>query len=144
MRGSSVAPGRHLLFASKRLNWSAASVARRLQLVSISIGNVVAYAKMLNGIAPSEVRFVRPEASGDFEVPWDETPDLFRMEYACGISSSQVTHRSAEELLALYDRKTGPLLPTDEVRRGRRGPLDHKARRPRETAGLTVDFVGAV
>lgn len=53
------------------LNWSAESMAHALNLISMSINNVVSYLKIVNGISPSSVRFIRPEDSDYFEKPWD-------------------------------------------------------------------------
>ncbi len=52
------------------LNWSAEQVALLLQLVSMSLGNVIAALKIVNNIPPSDVQFFRPIESDAFEKPW--------------------------------------------------------------------------
>ncbi|BBN90236.1 hypothetical protein [Azospira sp. I09] len=52
------------------LNWSAEQVALLLQLVSMSLGNVISALKIVNGIPPSDVQFFRPIEPDAFEKPW--------------------------------------------------------------------------
>ncbi len=52
------------------LNWSTEQVALLLQLVSMSLENVIAALKIVNDMPPSDVQFFRPIESDAFEKPW--------------------------------------------------------------------------
>ncbi|MCA9837287.1 MAG: hypothetical protein KC422_10230 [Trueperaceae bacterium] len=51
------------------LNWNPEAIAYSLNLISMSINNVVSYLKIAIGIKPEEVIFIRPEASEYFDLP---------------------------------------------------------------------------
>ena len=59
-------------FCSKKhsMNWSAEQVELLLELVSMSLKNVIAALKIVNGIQSNLVQFVRPSEKDAFERPW--------------------------------------------------------------------------
>jgi len=67
----------------RSLNWSAEQVALLLQLVSMSLSNVVSALRIANGVSPADVKFVRPVEKDAFERPWRLTPRVtsFTMDY---------------------------------------------------------------
>jgi hypothetical protein len=54
------------------VNWSPDSLVMQLQLISMSIGNVVSILKILNGATAGTVKFYRPVDIDDFERPWKQ------------------------------------------------------------------------
>jgi len=58
------------------LNWTIEKTILMTQLVSMSIKNVTSALKILNGIKPSECKFLRPVNDSDFEKPWHFSPSI--------------------------------------------------------------------
>lgn len=77
----------------KSLNWSAEQVAQLLQLVSMSLSNVIAALKISNGIQPSQVQFVRPTEADAFERPWQISMGVtsITMDYSINPSCFETT-----------------------------------------------------
>lgn len=86
----------------KSLNWNAEQVALLLQLVSMSLSNVIAALKIVNGMPPSHVQFVRPVEDDAFERPWQVTIGVtsFSMDYSIDASYfEKTTKQQLEEIL---------------------------------------------
>lgn len=86
----------------KSLNWSAEQVAMLLQLVSMSLSNVIAALKIVNGIPPSQVKFVRPAEPDAFERPWQISTGVtsFTMDYSIDVSCfEKTTKQQLEEIV---------------------------------------------
>ena len=65
------------------INWSLERVILLMQLVHMSINNVVTGLKVVNGYAPNTCLFLRPENDSDFEMPWT---------YSTGVTSINMDH----------------------------------------------------
>ena len=83
----------------RSLNWSAEQVALLLQLVSMSLNNVIAALKIVNGIQPSQVQFVRPAEPDTFEKPWQVSTGItnFTMDYSIDTSCFEKTTKQQLE-----------------------------------------------
>ncbi len=84
------------------LNWSAEQVALLLQLVSMSLKNVIAALKIVNGIQPSQVQFVRPAEPDAFERPWQVSTGVtsFTRDYSIDASCfEKTTKQQLEEIV---------------------------------------------
>ena len=68
--------GRHIRSRQTSVNWSLERVVLLMQLVYMSINNIVSALKIVNGYAPSACRFLRPENDVDFEQPWTYSPGV--------------------------------------------------------------------
>jgi hypothetical protein len=73
---SEQAGNRSLLVEQVRINWKIEKVAPLLQLISMSIANVIGTLKILNGVSPSEITFIRPESDEAFAAPWGQEPPV--------------------------------------------------------------------
>lgn len=90
----------------RSLNWSAEQVALLLQLVSMSLSNVVSALKIVNGVSPSDVEFVRPVEKDAFERPWQLTPGVtsFTMDYELDPTNfEKTTKQQLQEVLCFTD-----------------------------------------
>ncbi len=63
----------HFRVKSYSLNWRPESMIQALQLVSMSIGNVISYVRILHGVDPKTVPFTRPQESKFFHAPWQNS-----------------------------------------------------------------------
>lgn len=65
------------------VNWALERVILQMQLVHMSINNVVTGLKVVNGYAPNLCQFLRPENDSDFDMPWT---------YTTGVTSINMDH----------------------------------------------------
>ncbi|HXF90342.1 MAG TPA: hypothetical protein VNJ29_00265, partial [Candidatus Nitrosotenuis sp.] len=56
------------------INWKIEKIILLIQLISMSITNVVSALKIANGVDPSTCKFNRPSKDSDFETPWQYSP----------------------------------------------------------------------
>lgn len=89
------------------VNWSAQGTVLALQLISMSIRNVVSMLQILNGSKPSEVRFVRPSQDRDFDGPWEHSPSVRHAGLDVVIPEGAVTKTSQQELLEVWHKNQG-------------------------------------
>jgi hypothetical protein len=81
------------------VNWSAKGTVSALQLISMSIANVVSASKILNGVPPTETQFVRPSEDIDFETPWEQMPDVPSATFDYVILDEEVVVATRKQLL---------------------------------------------
>lgn len=86
---------------SKRIsiNWKVEKVALLIQLVSMSINNIVLALKIVNGTKTDTCQFMRPEKDSDFDKPWSYGTGVtsFNMDYV--INDNDVVSTTRSELL---------------------------------------------
>lgn len=91
-RGSSP----HFRLNRKSYNWLAESTVVALQLLSMSIQNIVGYLRVQNGAPPTSVKMTWPSDSDAFSLPWQKVP---------GVLTFSMNETVAEEHVVLLSRK---------------------------------------
>lgn len=81
------------------INWRAEAMAQRLQLIALSINNVVGALRCLNGAAPNTVQFSRPEDPGMFDAIWQWQVGVCTSNFDRDIDEAEVTTISRAELM---------------------------------------------
>ena len=83
------------------LNWNIEKTILLLQLVSMSVTNIISALKIANGTQPGTCKFLRPQEDSDFEKPWSYSPGvtIFNMDFV--ISEGQVSSVTKSELLKI-------------------------------------------
>jgi hypothetical protein len=90
------------------LNWQPIALARRLQLVACSVNNVVSFLRILGKTDPRSVKFLRPEESSAFDVPWEQSTGLAQATIDIPVEQSEIRAYTREEILAeLKPRQDG-------------------------------------
>lgn len=79
----------HHMMAPRSLLWTPKALAHRLELISISLNNVVAAARVWNGLG-SSVRFVWPEDENAFDLSRFEEATLFSLSETVGLDGEDV------------------------------------------------------
>ncbi len=98
----------HLKLKQQRLNWRAEAMAQAVQLLSLSIANVVGALRILGGAKPSTIRFHRPENPDAFEAPWRWSVGVTETSMELSIDLAEVVFVSRKQLLSeLESRATG-------------------------------------
>lgn len=84
------------------INWSIDNVIRSLQLVSISIGNVIGALRILNGDPSDKILFTRPEQDVAFTAPWKQQPtNSITMKTT---SAADIPYLSKKDILNLIEK----------------------------------------
>jgi len=97
----------HFGLRDTHLNWRVEAIAQAIQLVSMSITNIVGGIRILNGTQPSTVRFERPEDSTFFEAPWQWHVGLTHGSFQFVIDPTEIQCTSKTDLLKeLESRKS--------------------------------------
>jgi hypothetical protein len=98
----------HFRFRDTHLNWRVEAIAQVVQLVSMSINNIVGGIRILNGTQPSTARFERPEDPAFFEAPWQWPVGLTHGSFQFVIDPSEIQCKSRADLVKeLEGRKSG-------------------------------------
>lgn len=91
---------RHIRSRQMSVNWSLERVVMLQQLVYMSITNVVSALKIVNGYAPSNCHFIRPENDSDFEQPWKHSTGVTSINFDYVIDENLLPTLSKMDLLA--------------------------------------------
>lgn len=89
---------RNLRSRKVSLNWKVERVALQLQLVCMSINNIISALKIANGIGAEKCKFVRPTEDSDFEKPWTFSPGITNLSMDFVIDESQIGLATRDEL----------------------------------------------
>lgn len=98
----------HVRLKTTSLNWQPVVLAQRLQLIALSINNVVSYLRILGKTDPKTVQFLRPEESSAFEIPWQQSTGLVQATIDIPVEHSDIRLYTRDEILAdLRSRQKG-------------------------------------
>ncbi|MBI5428643.1 MAG: hypothetical protein HZA02_10270 [Nitrospinae bacterium] len=86
----------HFRVRRNSVNWDPESLAHALNLISASIGNIISFLKIINGIEPGKVKFTRPQESAYFNKPWDN--DI-------GVLSTSMNMEIPSEKVKFFNKK---------------------------------------
>lgn len=88
------------------VNWSAERMLIDLQLISMSVRNVVSTLQLWNGRNPAEVSFVRPLQNKDFDRPREMHMGVLNTSMDFVIPEESVQSTTKEELLDIWKGKS--------------------------------------
>lgn len=97
--------GRSIRSKRVSLNWKIEKVMLLLQLVSISIENIISALKVANGVDAGTCKYSRPEEDADFDKPWGFSPGVtsFNMDYV--LDEDDITLFTKKELQNIINNK---------------------------------------
>jgi hypothetical protein len=99
----------HFRLRDAHLNWRAEAMAQAMQLVSVSVGNVIGALRVVNGAKAGTVKFERPEDPKAFDAPWQWSTGLTQGSFEILVDEAEVACSSRAALLAeLEGRSTDP------------------------------------
>ncbi|MGE3425015.1 MAG: hypothetical protein AB7N24_23450 [Dehalococcoidia bacterium] len=90
---------RNLRSSRVSLNWHIEKDLLLIQLVAMSIHNVVSALQIINGIPAETVRFVRPEDDEAFERPWRLASGVFQATIDFKINEELIPHTTRHDLV---------------------------------------------
>jgi len=89
----------HVFLRSENVLWSAEATVQKVQLLAMSMKNILSAAKIRNGVPGSTVQFHRfPEAEA-YEMPWQRPTGVTHFSMNLGGPGEQVTQITSEQLL---------------------------------------------
>jgi hypothetical protein len=104
----------HFRTRRRSLNWSPEAAVIAVQLLSMSINNVLSFMKIQCGQPGAEVRFIRPSDVATFEAPWSFSVGVFDLSMdPIFANPDPATFASKASLLRRYD---------DALTAARKGP----------------------
>ena len=77
------------------INWNPENIFHALQLLAMSIQNVISYLKIVNGVDPKTLPFTRPQSSEYFEEPFKRS---------VGVLNIAIDHTVSKEVTTLLTR----------------------------------------
>jgi len=83
------------------INWSIERLIMLIQLVSMSIANVVSALRIANGAEAGSCQYLRPEEDSDFDKPWQYSPGVTSCNIDYVINENDVTSTTRKELLGI-------------------------------------------
>jgi hypothetical protein len=89
----------HIRSRRTSINWSLERTALLLQLVYRSIHNVISALRVVNGVLPTQCKFLRPSQDSDFEQPWLYSTGVTSMSLDFIIDESRIPVVTKLELL---------------------------------------------
>lgn len=95
----------HFYLGKIMLNWNPHSIAAALELISISINNIILFLEWRNGAASPQTKFLRPIDDGDYERPWLDRPTLIRSIVETPVREDQIKKFSKDEIKQLIEQK---------------------------------------
>jgi hypothetical protein len=82
-----------------RINWDAEGMAHALNLIALSIKNVVSFLRISNGADPKTVEFTRPSDDDYFHKPWQRSLGVVSNSIDSVVPEEEIYRASAEEIL---------------------------------------------
>ncbi len=89
------------------VNWNPEAIIYSLHLISISINNIASFLKLVNGVDPKNVEFIRPQDSEDFDKPIEGSPGLQNMTLNIGMDENVIRKFSRKEITNELHRRFG-------------------------------------
>ena len=84
-------------------NWSPDALALRVQLIKLSIGNIVSYLKSYDAKTSAAVSFEWPESTEAALEAWHKGPIIASMRGGVVIAPEDITPKKPDEILTLYE-----------------------------------------
>lgn len=91
----------HFRLKTNSLNWDPEGMAMGLRLISISLNNILAYLKLLNG-SSEEVKLRYPCDESFFDIPWCSSRSGMSIGFNPIIREEDIVRFSDEEILNVY------------------------------------------
>lgn len=98
----------HVTVRETSINWSLRDVCLGLQMVSISLKNIVSRLNEINGVETEGPHYFRPE-NGDYAMPWGSSASVASFSTLHHFTDEGIEPWTREELESLMDN-----VPTDE------------------------------
>lgn len=89
-------------------NWTPEDFRARLNLLTLSISNVVTFLRGTSGDASESLLLQYPMDMADFETPWVGRPGFQTMDQHSGVSAKHIRPRTGEQIRAAYPTRPHP------------------------------------
>jgi hypothetical protein len=90
--------------ADRARNWDPEGLFMSIDLIALSIHNVVSWLRMLNGTAAQQLTYSWPENPDYFDIAMNKPPSLNNLTYDEVIDENEIKFLSREEILASYEQ----------------------------------------
>lgn len=94
----------HFRFKKPALNWDPECLSHGLNLISMSLNNILAFLKLVNGADAESVQLLYPQDESYFKAPWQLSQDILGSEINPTIREEDIVRFSKEEILEVYQQ----------------------------------------
>lgn len=98
---------RSLISSRTSHNWSFERIALTLQIVAMSINNVISSLKIINGTPPQECKFSCPIEVQEFKKPWDFSTSVTKMNFQIQAAPNEIPETTKDQLITIINKLTG-------------------------------------
>ena len=104
--GNEIDKGNPTHFRLKRhsLNWDPKCLIHGLNLISLSLNNILAFLKSVNGADTESIKLLYPQDESYFEAPWQLSQDILSSEINPTIREEHIVRFSKDEILEVYQQ----------------------------------------
>lgn len=92
----------HFRLKRHSLNWDPKCLVHGLNLISLSLNNILAFLKLVNGADAESVKLLYPQDESYFEAPWQLSQDILSSEINPTIREEDIVRFSKDEILRVY------------------------------------------
>lgn len=92
----------HFRVRRNLINWNPTSLIYGLELISMSIKNIISFLKIVNGVDGKTVQFSWPKDEAMFNHLWENIPSVTSIDMDCEIHEFDIKRFSKEEIKKLY------------------------------------------
>lgn len=105
----------HVYPRRTKRNWNPDGMAQGLELLAMSIQNVVSYLRLVNRDDPAACRFEAPVDDGAFDLPWQSSTGITFSSMDLVVSREHIQPWTKEEVLARLNSKSNAEPPSEKV-----------------------------
>jgi len=88
-------------------NWHPENFVHGLALIAASLGNILAFLRLVNGVAPQEVRFSWPRDEEYFEAPWRRSVGVISLGLDTVVEPGHTIPLNRTQILHVYQASSG-------------------------------------
>ena len=92
----------HFRLKRPALNWDPECLVYGLKLISMSLNNILAFLKVVNGTDAESVKLIYPDNESYFEAPWQPSQGISSSEINPIIREEDIVRFSKDEILRVY------------------------------------------
>lgn len=97
----------HISLKQQSVNWAPEAMILSLQLISISIHNIISALRIWHGVEPKTVPFLRPVDRDAFLAPWRQSGGVMQMSFGLPIEEAEIRRFSDDEIRDALEQESG-------------------------------------
>lgn len=96
---------KHFRVRRVSINWKPGLLVKKIDLLCLSLQNVLSFLKIVNGVSPENVIFSWPSDLKEFIEPWTKTSGTISINMDTSITKNDIEFFDKNEILKVYETK---------------------------------------